>query len=61
MFKDLDGREIEIFIEDDWTPTVIARHNGKQVGEARFDDWYGVGMLDSAEVEPEYQRSRIGS
>ena len=61
VFTDIKGRQIEITIEDDWPPKVIARHNGNAIGHLEFIDWDGVPLLDAADVKTEYQKAGIGS
>jgi Inverse autotransporter, beta-domain len=62
-YCDSQGRNIIISIEDDWPPTVIAKHNGVKIGHLEFDDYKDTGnvILIHADLKAEYHKAGIGT
>jgi hypothetical protein len=62
-YRDTQGRDIIITIEDDWPPIVIAKHNGVKIGHLEFDEYQDTGnpILSHADLKSEYHKAGIGT
>lgn len=61
VFKDTKQREIKISIEDDYPPTVIAKHRNEIIGQLKFIEYSDSILLHQAEIKDSYQYAGIAT
>jgi predicted GNAT family acetyltransferase len=61
-FQDKRNRNIDITIDDEYPPKVVAHHDGQEIGHLEFTDYdESYILLSHAELNEKYHKAGIGS